>query len=83
MFFKRKEKYPEIAKYKKGDYVNFRYRNELFFGYIAKAFVDENNKVTYTIQIAGQCPEFIPSYKEEDIIGLKKGSLQTNGVKRG
>lgn len=71
MFFKRKEKYPLNVKYNKGDFVNFRYRDELFFGYISMAYVDKDNKVTYTIQIAGQCPSFIHNYKEEDIIGLK------------
>lgn len=34
-------------------------------------YVDDNDKVTYTIQIAGQCPSFIHNYKEEDIIGIK------------
>ena len=73
-FFKRKKKANlklEKAKYKIGDYVNFRYRNELYFGYIYSTFVDDNDNVTYTIQIAGQCPAFIHDYKEEDIIGLK------------
>ena len=71
MFFKKKNKYPEIAKYKKGDFVNFRYRDELYFGYIFEAFLNKENKVLYTIQIGGQCPSFIYEYKEEDIIGLK------------
>ena len=70
-FFKKKNKYPEQAKYKKGDFVNFRYRDELNFGYIYEAKVDENNKVLYDIQIGGQCPQVIPNYKEEDIIGYK------------
>ena len=69
--FKRKNKYPEQAKYKLKDYVNFRYRGELLFGYIYSASIDEENKVIYTIQIAGQCPMLIPNYKEEDIIGYK------------
>ena len=70
MCFFKKKKYPENAKYKMGDYVNFRYRNELLFGYIYNARV-EDDKVIYTIQLAGQCPSFIQDYKEEDIIGLK------------
>ena len=70
--FKKKNKYPEIAKYKKGDYINFRYRGELYFGCVYEAFLYDDNKVKYTIQIAGQCPSFIHDYKEEDIIGLKK-----------
>lgn len=71
MFFKKKNNYPEIAKYKKGDFVNFRYRDELYFGYIFMAYISKDNKITYTIQIGGQCPSFIYDYKEEDIIGLK------------
>lgn len=69
--FRRKNKYPEIAKYKKGDFVNFRYRNELYFGYIFEAFLKED-KIVYTIQLGGQCPSFIYEYKEEDIIGIKE-----------
>ena len=61
--FKKKKKYPETAKYKLKDYVNFRY--------IYDAMLDKENKVIYTIQIAGQCPALIYNYKEEDIIGLK------------
>ena len=68
MFFKRKEKFP---KNKKDDYVNFRYKDELYFGYIQMAYIGNNHQVTYTIQVAGQCPFFIYDYKEEDIIGLR------------
>ena len=69
--FKKKEKYPEIAKYKKGDFVNFRRRGDLCFGYIYDAFVYDEGKVIYTIQIGGQCPALIYDGKEEDIMGLK------------
>ena len=69
--FKKKNKWPEIAKYKKGDYINFRYRDELMFGFIYEAKIIDDH-VIYTIQIAGQCPQLIPDYKEEDIIGLKQ-----------
>lgn len=73
MFFRRKKaKYLEIAKYKIGDYVNFRHNDELYFGYIYMAYLNkETNKITYTIQIGGQCPSFIHDYKEENIIGYK------------
>lgn len=71
MWFKKKKKYPENAKYKLDDFVNFRYRGELYFGYIYEAF-ETDGKITYTIQIGGQCPALIYNYKEEDIIGLKK-----------
>lgn len=72
MFFKKKNKYPAEAKYKKNDYVNFRYSDELFFGYIYEAKVNEDKTISYTIQVAGQCPYFIKDYKEENIIGIKE-----------
>ena len=73
LFFKRKkDKWPQNAKYKKGDYVNFRYRNDLYFGYIYTASISEHGSILYTIQLAGQCPSFIEGYREEDILGLKK-----------
>lgn len=69
--FKKKDLYPQSAKYKKGDFVNFRRRDELCFGYIYEAFQGSDGKITYTIQIGGQCPAFLYNWKEEDIIGLK------------
>ncbi len=69
--FKRKPKYPESAKYKKGDYVNFRFRDDLYFGYIVTARQNQNGNVLYDIQIAGQCPAVIENFNEEKIIGLK------------
>ena len=71
MFFKRKPKYPIEAKYKLKDFVNFKYRGELYFGYIYDAKKDENGKITYTIQLGGQCITYVYNYKEEDIMGLK------------
>ncbi|MBR4836446.1 MAG: hypothetical protein IKU99_05485 [Clostridia bacterium] len=69
--FKKKPSYPENAKYKKGDFVNFRRRGDLSFGYIYEAFEGENGKITYTIQIGGQCPAMLYDWKEEDILGIK------------
>ena len=71
MCFKKKKKYPLNAKYNLKDFVNFRFRDELYFGYIYDA-EEVDGKILYTIQIGGQCPAFIYKYKEEDIIGLKK-----------
>lgn len=72
MCFKKRKKYPQNAKYKKGDYVNFRFRNDLYFGYIFEAKENTQGKILYTIQIAGQCPALIKDYKEEDILGLRQ-----------
>lgn len=71
MFFKRKQKYPQNAKYNKKDYVNFRFRDDLYFGYIVNAKQNENGNILYDIQIAGQCPAVIKDFAEEKIIGLK------------
>ena len=68
LFFKR---YPKNARYQKKDFVNFRRRGELCFGWIYDAKSDKVGNVTYTIQVGGQCPSFIYNFKEEDIIGIK------------
>lgn len=69
--FKKKKKYPETAKYKEDDLVTFRYRDDLSFGYIYDAKIDADGKVSYTIQLGGQCPALLYDFKEENIIGLK------------
>ena len=69
--FKKKPTYPENAKYKKGDLVNFRRRGDLSFGYIYEAFVGKDGKITYTIQLGGQCPAMLYDWKEEEILGIK------------
>ncbi len=66
--FKKKPIYPEIAKYKIRDFVRFRHRGELHFGFIHEARV-ENGEVLYTIQMGGECPTFVYNYKEENIVG--------------
>ena len=71
LFKKKKKVYPANAKYQLKDFVNFRYRGDLYFGYIYDA-TEVDGKITYTIQIGGQCPALIYNYKEEDILGLKK-----------
>ena len=72
MLFRRKKHFVKDAKYQKDDYVNFKYKDELYFGYIYESYRDDNNEIYYTIQIAGQCPFFIYNYYEKDIIGIRK-----------
>ena len=64
----KKSSYPENAKYKLRDFVRFRHRGELHFGFIHEARV-ENGEVLYTIQMGGECPTFVYNYKEENIVG--------------
>ena len=70
--FKKKNSYPESAKYKDGDCVSFRFRDDLAFGYIYDAKMTDDGKISYTIQLGGQCPALLYDFKEENIIGLKK-----------
>ena len=70
--FKKKIKkatYPENAKYKLRDFVRFRHRGELHFGFIHEAHADESGNILYTIQMGGECPTFVYNYKEESIVG--------------
>ena len=70
--FKKKDKkpvWPEEAQYKFHDFVYFRYKGEISFGYVWEAKMDEEGNVIYTIQIGGECPTFIYNNKEEQIVG--------------
>lgn len=68
--FKKRSKsgYPEEATYKFRDFVRFRHRGEVRFGFIHEARV-EGGEVLYTIQMGGECPTFVYNYRESDIIG--------------
>lgn len=76
-FFKKKKKtVVQIdSKYKKGDYVNFRYKDELYFGWIWSIYyknIEGKPMIAYDIQIAGQCPTIVRGILEEKVIGIKK-----------
>lgn len=75
-FFKKKKvvKVQIDSKFKKGDYVNFRHRDELYFGWIWLIYykhVDGKTEIAYDIQIAGQCPTVVKGVLEPQIIGIK------------
>lgn len=63
-----KETWPLDAKYKYRDFVRFRHRGELHFGFVHEARV-ENGEVIYTLQMGGECPTFVYNYKEDQIVG--------------
>ena len=69
--FKKKSKkpvWPVEAQYKFRDFVRFRHRGELHFGFVHEARV-ENGEVIYTLQMGGECPTFVYDYKEDQIVG--------------
>ena len=53
---KIKEEYIEGSKFKVGDTVRFRYKDELTFGTIWHVRKDINQNIVYDIQVGGQCP---------------------------
>ena len=65
----QKSAWPENAKYKHRDFVRFRHRGELHFGFVHEARTDEDGNVIYTIQMGGECPTFVYNYNENQIVG--------------
>jgi len=74
MFFRKREKRPIIVTniYHLGDYVDFFYKDDLYFGHISKINLDESNNVIYDIDIAGQCPTTITDVSESKIVRIHK-----------
>ena len=81
-FFKKKqkkllEKYAskkaeleKDSKFKIGEFVHFRYRDELYFGYVSYIYKREDGTY-YDIQVGGQCPAIIRGIKEETLFILE------------
>ena len=72
MCFKRKTK--EIlqinSKFKLGDYVDFYYKDDIYFGHISNIYLDSRNQVIYDIDIAGQCPSTLIEILESKVIKI-------------
>lgn len=70
MWFKKKKK-KEIIKinslYHIGQYVHFRHRDELYFGYVFAIYKNISDEIIYDIQVGGQCPAIIKGVKEDII----------------
>lgn len=60
------------SKFKIGQFVHFRYRDELYFGYVNWIYTDTNGNRVYDIQVGGQCPAIIKGIKEEIIFIIDK-----------
>lgn len=73
MFFKKKK--PEIvinSKFHMNDYVDFFYKDDVYFGHVSNIYLDDNGYVLYDIDIAGQCPTTFTNIKEEKLIRIHK-----------
>ena len=64
-----KNAWPENAKYKPRDFVRFRHRGELHFGFVHEATTNDVGEIIYTLQMGGECPTFVYNYKEDQIVG--------------
>ena len=67
-FFKKKKKITITGnRFKLGQLVSFKYRDEINPGIIYQVKLDKDNKIIYDVQIGGECPAIIYDVKEEDI----------------
>lgn len=66
-FFKKKKKEVIVGLYKKGDNINFPFKNEMTPGIIYDIKKDEEGEIIYDIQIGGECPAIIRGIKEKFI----------------
>ena len=74
MFFRKKKKVLEAinSKFKLNDFVDFYYKDDIYFGKISNIYLDESGEVLYDIDIAGQCPATLSEIKEEKVIRIHK-----------
>ena len=73
-WFKKQSKavsYPD-SKFKINEYVDFYYKDDLYFGHISNIYLDENNEVFYDIDIAGQCPATLNRISEKKVVRIHK-----------
>lgn len=74
MWFKKKKK--EVvqvnSKFSLNDFVDFYYRDDIYFGNISNIYLAESGEVLYDIDIAGQCPATLTEIKEEKVIRIHK-----------
>ena len=67
-FFKKKKKITITGnRFKLGQLVSFKSRDEVNPGIIYQVKLDKDNKIIYDVQIGGECPAIIYDVKEEDI----------------
>ena len=74
MCFRKRSKavsYPD-SKFKVNDYVDFFYKDDLYFGHISNIYLDSLGQVLYDIDIAGQCPATLSEIPESKIVRIHK-----------
>lgn len=72
--FKKKTPKHEVvtdSKFKIGDFVDFKYRDDIYFGNVSDIYKVENF-IFYDIDIAGQCPTTVTKVSEDRLIRIHK-----------
>ena len=74
MFFKKRRKVEQQinSKFKVNDFVDFYYRDDVYFGKISKVYLAPSGEVLYDIDIAGQCPATLNEIEEKKVIRIHK-----------
>ena len=74
MFFKKKKKViePINSKFKLNDFVDFYYKDDVYFGSISNVYLASSGEVLYDIDIAGQCPATLTEINEKEVIRIHK-----------
>ena len=68
MFFKKsKKRVIENNKFNIGDTVSFRYKDDLKIGIIREIYQDDNDIISYDINIGGECP-YIVIINEDKVV---------------
>jgi len=68
MFFKKSRKRViENNKFNVKDTVSFRYKNDLKIGIILNIFQDDNDIISYEINVGGECP-YVVIVEEKSIV---------------
>lgn len=65
-------KVEEETKFKMGQFVHFRFRDELYFGYVNRIYKNTSGQIVYDIQVGGQCPAIIRGVEEKTIFILEE-----------
>ena len=60
------------SKFHINDYVDFYYKDDVYFGVISDIYLLENRNVVYNIDIARQCPTTIEKIVESKVIRFHK-----------
>ena len=74
MFFTKRRKVEQQinSKFKLNDFVDFYYKDDVYFGSISNVYLASSGEVLYDIDIAGQCPATLSEIEEKKVIRIHK-----------